>query len=235
MDSFPGLSAGPVLNDLGTGTDSWTVKDNHSSGGGRYFYVVPFTNPQASLALTQGWKLDACLRVVDAPDPPADFSVYFGFNLAVSNLTTHYSKLFSMSLGSTPNGDPIVQLVDSSAQPNLINLELDGAGSGYHPYEFQFDPASQSADLSVDGQPLFAGYKGFTSSPSNSLVWGTLDYSITGGEGTGQANYNLVQLEIVPEPASLVLATIGVAFLILVLFQNLRRCPAGRAPSAKVT
>ncbi len=193
-----GVSVGAVSNDLGTGLDAWKADDNSTASNTRIGYEATLSRRQQEAALTEGWVLRAKLRIVDAPDA-ADSSVFVDF---AYNHPDYDKKWFYMKLGAEADGDPIISLYD------LSDLVLAGAGGGYHLYEFVYDPDTGTADLFVDGVEKVSNFAGRDNSgyDLNRILWGA-----NGSASTGHANYNLIELEILPEPGALAFLAVGAA------------------------
>ena len=69
-----------------------------------------------------------------------------------------------------------------------------------------YDPDTGTADLFVDGVEKVSNFAGRDNSSYdlNRILWGA-----NGSASTGHANYNLIELEILPEPASLAILAAG--------------------------
>jgi hypothetical protein len=197
-----GVTTGPVIAD--GMFDAWSVNDQGTSGGRAYRSIL--SSVDAQKALNGGFVQRARLRVVNPSTLPDGV-------VAVEFLTS--SIAFLLSIGSEADGDPILWLQNDSG---ATALTAQGAGGGYHLYELIYDPATQLADVRLDGQHL-ADYPGFhpvilaINPPPRDVRWGSIS-----GDGTGAANYNLVQMELVPEPTALALLAPAAITL------RLRRC-----------
>jgi hypothetical protein len=185
------ITAGPI-ND--SGTQAWYVDDSSTAIGSTLFYGQSPTENQINEAKSSGWVLSIQLRVVDAPDSP-DTSVFAAYRY--DNTDYH------LAFGAEADGDPIVRLLTASNDTG-IDYTLQNSGGGYHLYQLVYDPVASSADLFVDGVERLSDYTGYSLSTSPVVLWG-------GGASTstGHGNYNSVQLDVIPEPASPILMIAG--------------------------
>jgi hypothetical protein len=197
-------TAGPVVGD--SGFNAWNVNDQGGNDFRAYKSVIGSANAQQ--ALTQGFTTRARLRVL-SPSTPASGVVTLEFITGV--------LAFLARVGSEADGDPILELQNDFGRTTLT---AQGAGGGYHLYEMVYNPAMQLADVRVDGLHLgdYAGFHPVIAQvvpPPLDVYWGS-----TSSSGIGAANYNLVQMEVVPEPATaLLLAVASIA-----ISRRARRC-----------
>jgi hypothetical protein len=192
------VQVGGVINDLGF--NAWSTAVSYSSVG-YYCSIENLTGLD--------WELTGTLRIVSS-NPVV-------FNL---NLTTG-SEYYNLRFGSKANGDPQVVVVGSSTSPVFT---LNNAGSTYNTYQLLYDAASDTADLYINGAEQLENIAGGTYSEfplSPSLGFGG------GNQGpTSQANWNMVSLEIVPEPSAISLLFLGGGFLIYVRKRSKKRSAA---------
>lgn len=196
------VSAAAITNDLGLGIDAWSIDDASTTGAS--FYQQTMSNLIVADANATGWRLTGYLRVVNTPDD-LDRGVFLDY----INGTTAYH----VNIGSTAEGDPIVQLATSFPIDGSNHLgpqmTLTGLGSGYHLYELAYNLQTASAELYVDGILRMSGYQGAAGTQQR-VAWGA-----GGTSQTGHGHYNLIKFETgvtasaVPEPASCTLLTIG--------------------------
>ncbi|MGK7876463.1 MAG: PEP-CTERM sorting domain-containing protein [Xenococcaceae cyanobacterium] len=194
----PGNSVDPVINDLGLGIDAWSTDDNSTESGSRLLYSQDTNASLNNDALTFGWKLSTNLRVIDIPDDPFG-SIVTGYR--------NETQSFQLLVGSDSNGDVIVTagfLTIDELQP----VTLSGVSANeYHLYELVFEPASNTADIFLDGNLVIADYSGFNlPDASPSLLKNAVFFGSGSSADTGQANWNSVSFEIeqsVPEPSTL--------------------------------
>ena len=187
------VTTGPVIID--NGFDAWNLSDQGTADSLAYRSVVPVASAQQ--ALSQGFTERARLRVTN-PSTPTRGSVALGFMTTV--------LAFVIDIGSEADSDPVLRLQNDSG---TTTITAQGAGGGYHLYELIYSPVTQLADLRFDGQHLadYAGYHpvivaAIPFNPSQ-VLWGSMS-----SNGTGAANYNLIQMEIVPEPATAALLAV---------------------------
>lgn len=181
-----------VTGDVG-GFDAWQTDD--PGGGFEGGYEFGLTTQQETDALNNGWKFSARLRVLD-PEQDVNEAIFAGVNLRVAGPP---DERFHLVFGSSA-GIPEVEFVGGSrvSMPDLSNDD-------YHLYEVIYDPGTATADLFVDGIERISDFVGVDS--------GFQDHRVTfgsgGGGAAGVANWNLVKFEIIPEPMSLCLLSIG--------------------------
>jgi len=193
---FTSVATFPVTNDLGSGIDAWAVDDNGTASFTEGFYEHGILTSEASLAESLGWVLSARIRMLDATNSLATGSVMFGYSDGDSS--------FGLGMGTEADGSPVIRYSGQTA----ISFDLDHLDSGYHLYQFFYDPISGTADLVVDGITIDSGYAGRSVTTAPRVIFGS-----AGADGTGQGNYNLVRFENVPEPASLALMAFGLLSL----------------------
>lgn len=179
-----GITVGPITGD--GGYDAWQVDDTGSNEL-RYKYAL---GSEDLAGYQQGWKLTACVRVVD-DGQAANAGVHVRLEDAANGL-------WGMSIGSEADGDPILAFVWGDT------YTLEGYGSGYHLYELINQNADNSAELWVDGNRIVYDLQARGTRTQTAIMWG----SLTGG-GTGDGRYNTISLEVVPEPATAVLLVAG--------------------------
>ena len=186
-----GNTAGPLLDDNGTGVDSWFTDDAGTNSDSRSSYKAVPTAPELELLSTQGWTLSALLRLPN-PSDNIDGSPVLVFR----NGTRSYDLYF----GTQPDGDPVVHLQDALTATAGISgqtIPLEGIGDGYHLFELVYDPIQGSADLFVDSVALSMAYTGYAASFTH-VGWGNFSSS-----GTGRGNFAFVSLAAIePVPAA---------------------------------
>ena len=200
-----GINA-PVINELGTGIDAWALGNTEPGSLSRY-YVNVLQDLDLKIqrnAVQYGWTFKENLRIVNTPDDPS------GSVWTVVSMPTQLSQLgnlpiktsFFMYFGAEANGDPIVGF--QGTQLGMTFVDLNGLGGGYHLYELSFNPSTKTTDFYVDGSIVVSDLAGRLG--TNSLIdWGVYPTDTD----VGQGNYNLIQLDVVPEPATVVLLAIG--------------------------
>jgi hypothetical protein len=199
-------NVGPISNDEGTGNDAWSVISDgvHLSD---YTALVPANEWGADMGL--GWTFSANLRIVSNVD----------FNRAVFTLISWVYRdpngiggspvdQVELDFAPQPNGDPSVKIYGIQG-PIPLNYTLVGGGSGYHLYQLQLDPTTNTLSFLVDGIDRFTGLQPRQTGGNPGVVFGCEPTM-----GDGQGNYNLVQLDIVPEPSTLVLLVGAVGLLL---------------------
>ena len=201
----PPSTAAPLINDQGN--DAWSI-----TGTGQASQVVytsgPFSPAQNADIANQGFELTLTARPVQALALPYD-----NLNpVVISGAAVDTgARRFDVQLGLDANGDTVVVLPTSisigpggSIYAPGPNYTLVGSGSSYHVYRLVYDPATQLADLIVDGVERLSNYAGHTTNVVDfGLMWG----AYSGGQG----NFSLVELAstAIPEPSALLLAATG--------------------------
>ena len=164
---------------------AWRTADYHTNSNPTS-YSAPLSSEDVTAALERGWILRAYLRVVDASDNPGG-SVKLDFSDG--------TKTWRLSFGSEVDGDPIVIAGDTPGPcpPHCPTFVVDGGGAGFHLYELKYDPATGTADLFVDRNPVpaIAGYDGFSDVVGPHVNWGSGSTS-----DMGRGDWNLIELQI---------------------------------------
>jgi len=186
-----GVSVGPVTNDLGM--SAWTTT---STGGGLFAYVQTLTPQQQAQVAGSDWMMSVTLRVVQSSN--TNSQIYTIFNTG--------SRAFDLGFGLNGNGDPFVEVNESSLRPVYT---LTGAGSSYNNYDLLYNAANNTASLWVNGVDIIDNISGIQTPSLPVLYWGAGQDA----PETYQANWNLVSLSI-PEPASAAFILLGSGALI---------------------
>lgn len=182
---------GPVTGDMGMNAWATTVSNVNNN----IVYQYNLTPEQQSQFVGSDWVLSLRLRVVAS-------SGIFGNNFA--NVRDG-SGSFYMFIGSESNRDPLVVVGDTSLSPTYI---LQGGGPGYHDYQLRYTASAGAANLWIDGVERLTGLQ-----PDQAIqagfFWGENQ------AGPSQANWNLVSLQVAPEPAPVALFFIGLSAVLL--------------------
>lgn len=194
-----------VLNDLGTGTDAWSVYD---PGGAAISgtYTRTFTTTQVSEAVTSGWTLDATIRYVP-PDPliATTPSNNAWCTVMMDEGITDRRTLYGVYFGNNAAGETLVRLYNSSTSYTV--------SAGYHDYQLVWNPETANASFFIDGELKLTGYEGggIDYTAASRVYWGdNTSTALAEGQGRG-ANYAYVGLTVgtatsmVPEPSRMVL------------------------------
>src|SRR5665213_88764 len=146
----PGITVGPVTNDLGM--DAW--RTTATSGGIGLFGYQQLLTPQQQTQVTgSDWMMSVTLRIVQSSDTIQH--IFAGFNTG--------SQGFGLGFGLNGNGDPFVEVDESSLSPIYT---LAGAGSSYNNYELIYNSANNLASLWVDGVDEINNISGIQTSSS---------------------------------------------------------------------
>lgn len=187
------INVGPVFNDPCFGYDAWFTDDNESMSG-VLRYRKKLTMEQKMWADLHGWKLTVVLRVVDFPTELAKPESSYKNSIYVNFQAGDGGRNAALSFGSGPEDIPRCTLA-------RFDENTFGAGTmDYNRFEITYRPRSSkegSLNFAVDGKSR--------SSYLNARVNGTgssafLEWGANGPATTGQGNWNLVQLEIFPDP-----------------------------------
>jgi hypothetical protein len=215
----------PLSNDQGL--PAWSIAGTAQVAQFAYESPAPTASQLAAIA-SQGFTMTMTDRVIQGLAPAyssPNFVVIAGEDF------TFNGKRWEMDLGLNASGDTVVVLPNSidnggpggSIRAPGASFTLVGSGSSYHTYQLIYNPTTMLASLFVDGVDRIDGYSGHTSftNPNVGLVWG----AFSGGQG----NFNLASLQTglpssVPEPASLVMLSLGLAALAGLAWY--RRCAA---------
>ncbi len=159
--SGPGTDMGPVDNPP---VSAWFVDDSSSvsgSGAGFGYQVTPCQDERIDQA---GWTLRGCIRAVDLD---VNVSIFLAFNTG----TRRFDMWFTSTEVTLSNGTwsgcsdvhgPSYPITDPT--PTCHAAE-------FHLYELVYDPATQSADLFIDGVERLSDYTGHTILPPRYFVW----------------------------------------------------------------
>ena len=170
-----------LTNDLGK--NSWSVLLSNAGGG--YSKNLPDIS-------SQDWVLSCNLRLV-TPNQP----VGSAFALAIGTGT----RGFGLLLGSDSNDNLQLQLGGS---PNSTYI-LHGQGTAYNSLQLVYGRATGQASLWANGSLLGSAIPGFSLNLQPSIAWGG-DVQTA---NSYQANWNLMSLQIIPEPSSFSLLWLG--------------------------
>jgi hypothetical protein len=165
-----------------------------------YYHSQGLSFDQFNAIANQGCTLTANFRMAQGPTfaPNSEFSAFVEMAPNVS------SQQYGIYLGLNASGDTVVVLPTSITQNGDGSFSAPGStvtvpGHGYHLFQLFYHPATQLADLSVDGVTALQDYAGGT----HFISVGAVAFGEVSG---GTDNYNLVQLAIgVPETTSLML------------------------------
>jgi Vibrio cholerae sialidase, lectin insertion len=201
----PAATTGPITNDLNTGMDAWSLGYNGSGTG--LFYHAPNTAWYNS-TWSNGWEFTMNVRFPIIPSGgffQFDVNVPKPFTPGGTTGNSGYDVIFqAASQGNVfvnVGGDVLANSV--FPQPSFV-LQNPTA---YHFFQLQYDPATQSANLFVDGVAKVSNFVGLAAN-DNRIQWG-LESTTSSGTIQGQANVSLVQFDVVPEPSAIALLAAG--------------------------
>ena len=183
--SNPSWQTVSVTNDLGY--NAWATTVNRSSG--TYFAIV------APSLVANNWTLAVNMRVAT----PGIINQSASFDAVVNQGLAAFYLYFR----AAPSGNQLVTI------NNYPAITLPG-GLTYHEYRLEYDSPTGLASLWVDGIMRIGDisadqYYPPPQNPQGGWSWGGATQFPT----THQANWNLVSLEVIPEPNSLSLLFLG--------------------------
>jgi hypothetical protein len=162
-----------------------------------------FLSAEEKTALqTEPWTFSVRLRVVDAPDSP---------DPSIGVRITDGNERWQANFGAEDEGDPRVVLLDE----NVSSIDIGSFdGSGYHLYEWKRAAGGGPVDFYVDGVEVYSDWVGWE------YTLGYVGWGSGASATSGHANYNLVKVEIVPEPASAILLAMGLLGMLCVTWRK---------------
>lgn len=167
----------PIFDD--DDEDAWVIDDTSNGSLSNDGYAMLLSDSDLAAATRYGFRISVRIKTPNVSDVPQG-SVEFIFSLDQDR--------WQMTYGSDDDGDPIVRLVG----PQDIYVTLAGAGPGYHTFELVFDPATETADLFIDGIKYVSGYTGGSlDDGSRYIFWGSGQDS-----DTGEGRYSVVAFEV---------------------------------------
>lgn len=190
------VTHGPLSPDDGYGVDAWMVHDTVTgwATGAEFRYMYTPSSQDLTDMASMGSKLTLSMRVVGDGSPVTP-CIFFRLKSTTRN--------WQLTFGSAADGDPIVSVYGGSA------YTLDGYGNGYHTYILDDSDADGDYDLSVDGNLLVSNLAGVAPYPAGSTFVPDFTFGSGDKNSTGSANYSIVRLETVPEPATMSLLVVG--------------------------
>jgi len=177
-----------VINDMGV--NAW-VTPGISTNFPHYYYGL--TPQQRAESAGAGWILSADLRITTTNSFPL-------FNLILEG----YGGSYGLDFGSDSNGDQYV--IYGSGRTDRATLP----GSNYSNYQLIYNASADMVSLWVDGVEYANNI--FTNQHETYLIdvqWGS-GYNVGHND---LANWNLVSLEITPEPSTMALFGLGALIL----------------------
>jgi hypothetical protein len=189
-----GQTTGPT-ND--GGIKAWITASPQGSGSLEY---DQFLTPEQQAELDgANWNLAVTLRVFTA-GPSALLNFYTG------------TERFSMYFGVI-NGAPFVTAGPLGSNPMFV---LSNSNLSYNNYRLVYNSVNDLASLWINGVQEASNIQGAPSSQAAEVDWGLIQT----GPLPAQANWNLVSLEIVPEPSEFSLVCFGSGVLLYVILRR---------------
>jgi hypothetical protein len=187
-EGWIGYGGYPITNDLGV--NAWSMPEPNNLGDGYQYDTTPQEQAELSAA---GWIYSIDARIA-TPNATLGQLGYFDASMVGSQ------ESVGLFFGSTAIGDPIVELKYGSISDTI---NLTGAGSSYNLYQLIYDVPAATASLWING----VDYLNNIPLPNQNIL-----YVVWEGGGSPQyerVNWNLVSLEITPEPGTVALVFLG--------------------------
>lgn len=176
-----------ITNDAGH--NAWQI--SLASSGGAYSKTI-------NSIPAKSWLLSANLKVLSHG---AD-SIGSPFTISVTTGSVCYGLYF----GANSNGDQVFFVMSGFyISPQVI---LNG-GEKYNNFQLAYNYPANQATMSVNGVEQFAQIPGAALVRQPSLSWGGANQL----QNAYQANWNLVSLQVIPEPSSALVVLLGGAVL----------------------
>ena len=192
-EGWYGFGGYPITNDLGV--NAWSMPEPNNLYD---HYQYDTTSQQQAELSSAGWTYSINARIATSNAPLGQFE-YFDAILWGSQVS-----IAELIFGSATNGDPIVRLNCGSISDTIT---LTGAGSTYNLYQLQYDVSVDTASLWINGVDYLSNIP-LTNQNIVTVAWEG------GGSPTYErVNWNLVSLEITPEPSTVALFGLG-AFIV---------------------
>ena len=164
---------------------------------GNWPYGLLYSNNIGNVS-SENWTLSVTVRVLPTGTVP---KIFF------ANVDTGSSQ-YGLGFGSDINGDQIVGI-------GSTNFTLYG-GSTYNNYQLIYSSDTGTASLWINGTEELTGIVPQPDSSPASLEWGENDFQAP----SQQANWNLISLEVTPEPSTVSLIILGGGALIYVRIRS---------------
>ncbi|MBE0545366.1 MAG: hypothetical protein IH623_28840 [Verrucomicrobia bacterium] len=185
------VSATGISPDVGTGLNAWNITDNTTQAGQFIDYRWVFPKESHDAARTNGWRYRVRARFVD------DFNTGVCIAAIYGDATgRRYVMFFDVS---GIDLDLQVQLVGGVT----TNVTSFGFGAfDYHTHELVFDPLTQRVSYYFDGNLIFSGWNGDTSTAYNGPLFGS-----GSSAGMGSVNFNQVEFSVANATAAIGIVT----------------------------
>jgi len=175
------VSATTVFNENATVLEAWGMRTRSQ---GHYIHGLNWW--QKRLALRNGWKLTAVVRIRQGQ---------------FSTMTDFAGVGARFFFAGALEGPKLMAQAWTRQLPSFAfrDAEVPGDPHAYHTYEMTYDPVAQSAVLKVDGVPAVRGYRGLHQFQSNfGVSFGVERWK----SQQAQADFKLVRFEILGPPRS---------------------------------
>ena len=192
-EGWNGFGGYPITNDLGV--NAWSMPEPSNLGDG---YQHDTTSQEQAGLSSAGWIFSINARVATSNAPLGQLGY---FDAVLWGSPAAIAVLF---FGSTTNGDPIVRLKYGSISDTIT---LTGAGSTYNLYQLQYDVSMDTASLWINGVDYLSNI------PLTNQNIVTVAWEGGGSPAYERVNWNLVSLEITPEPSTMTLFGLGALIL----------------------
>lgn len=176
----------PSADDNGSGLDAWVVTDNTGAGGAWLQYRQAPAAAETSKGDTNGWMLESKVRFIDD----------FGQGISTQIEYGNGSRRFLVFLDHDGNDDLTIQTWGTGGATYTVTSGGTGANL-FHDIVILYDPATQTASLSVDGVRYDSGTWTGQGSGANGVEWGN-----ESSGGRGQAAFHSVKWSYFDSPVT---------------------------------
>ncbi|MFA9478863.1 PEP-CTERM sorting domain-containing protein [Phycisphaerales bacterium AB-hyl4] len=190
MSSTGGVAAGEAVAVTVDGVDAWRIRKTSTTAGTRT-YNAPLTEEQRSEAFAEGFIIRANVRVHGnnnnlTGSPTVDFIATTGQRYAIS-----------FGNNTADNNKVIVSV-------NGTNYDTGLSDAVFALYELKYNPVTEDANLYINGDLALSDL-----APTTLMGFNRFHFGLNSSGAAGAGDFNLVQFEIIPEPASIALLGLG--------------------------
>jgi len=180
------------------GVLAWRISDEGQDDQVAYWYDVG--GAQGDMA-AMGWILTGELRVTSGPDAPVNNTVMIQVRAN--------GRWWRLDFGTDAGNNPLIGLFIPGS-PTYDGIIAGTQGDGYHTYQIVNTGNPDLCDVVVDGETVYTDWTAGATSRT-SMAFGSNNSGIV---GLGSANYALVRLELIPEPATIALLAVAAGALL---------------------
>ena len=192
-EGWSGSGGYPITNDLGV--NAWSMPEPNNLADAYQYNTT--SQEQADLS-SAGWTYSINARIATSNALLGQLGY---FDAVLWGSPAAIAVLF---FGSATNGDPIVRLKCGSISDTIT---LTAVGSTYNLYQLQYDVSMDTPSLWINGVDYLSNI------PLTNQNVVTVAWEGGGSPAYERVNWNLVSLEITPEPSTVALFGLG-AFIV---------------------